>query len=602
MWFKRILLAVPVIAVTMLPTFASDAKPKPQPLSSTELAARIDEFIESDLAAKGIEPAPLASDAEFHRRVYLDLGGRIPTGAEVRAFLADKAPERRTKLVEALLGSPHYVRHMANTWQTVMAPPAGSTQAGFRTWLDTRVRENAPYDSMVRDLLTAPMYNVAYAYGNAVNFEIVTLDLKFRNPNPVNPIVINPNFNLNPNKVKIKLAPKVGDKVDIVVNEIDFLVAPPQLAQAQQPVSVQPSPGAFFFEANEYKPENLAASTARRFLGIRLECAQCHNHPFSSWTRKQFWEFAAFFSGVQAPALNVYFTNQTNNFQLARISVPATSPPLGRAISIPGTDKVVEARFPDGKSPVWKDKVESRQALAEWLTAPSNPYFARTAANRLWAHFFGAGIIDPVDDEPSEDNPASHPELLAELTAQFVASKYDVKYLIRAITASKVYQRTSAASHASQNQPRLFASMAVKGLTPEQLFDSLALATGFQDPSGHQPGVIVPNTPRGDFLAMFSTQDKKTETQTSILQALTLMNGKLVADATSLTGTEKLLIGAATNADKLETLYLSTLSRLPRPEESSRMLRYLDSQPEARAAFADVFWALLNSSEFRFNH
>jgi hypothetical protein len=600
MWFKHILLAAPVIAVTILPTFASDANPKPRPLSSTELAARIDGFIESVLSAKRIEPAPLASDGEFHRRVYLDLAGRIPTEAEVRAFLADKAPERRSKLVEALLGSPHYVRHMANTWQTVMAPPAGSTQAGFRSWLDTRVRENAPYDSMVRDLLTAPMRNFAFGYGYEVispDIEILTLDVKVRNPNSVNPI-------LNPKPVKVLLVPKVRGKVDDLV-DTQVVGTPAQVALPSKAVSVQPSPGAFFFEANEYKPENLAASTARRFLGIRLECAQCHNHPFSSWTRKQFWEFAAFFSGVQAPAWNIQIISNSTNFQPVNYTVPTTSQPVRRTIAIPGTDKVVEARFPDGKSPVWKDNVESRQALAEWLTAPSNPYFARTAANRLWAHFFGAGIIDPVDDEPSEDNPASHPELLEELTAQFVASKYDVKYLIRAITASKAYQRTSAASHASQNQPRLFARMAVKGLTPEQLFDSLALATGFQDPSGHQPGVIIPNTPRGDFLAMFSTQDKKTETQTSILQALTLMNGKIVADATSMTASPKLVSlhsGAATNVDKLETLYLSTLSRLPRPEESTRMLRYLDSQPDARPAFADVFWALLNSSEFRFNH
>ena len=153
MWIKRVLLAAPVIAFTMLPTFGSDAKPMPQPpssmvgqtfLSAEKLAARIDEFIESSLSAKGIEPAPLASDTEFHRRVYLDLAGRIPTEAEVRSFLGDKAPDRRAKLVESLLGSPHYVRHMASTWQAVMAPPAGSTQAGFRTWFETRVRENAP--------------------------------------------------------------------------------------------------------------------------------------------------------------------------------------------------------------------------------------------------------------------------------------------------------------------------------------------------------------------------------------------------------------------------------------------------------------------------
>jgi hypothetical protein len=600
MCFQRILLAMPVIAIIVFPTFATapDARPTPPPPSATELAARIDGFIESALSAKGIEPAPLASDAEFHRRVYLDLAGRIPTEAEVRAFLGDKAPERRTRLVETLLGSPHYVRHMSNTWQTVMAPSAGNTQNGFRSWLETRVQQNAPYDSMVRDLLTAPMNNAPFGYNildvsESVDVEILLLKQAINNPNSINPIPVNPNpEKINRDPVKPFKLPNVRKAK--VPDEVKVVIAQPQ----------QDSPAAFYFGANEYKPENLAASTARRFLGVRLECAQCHNHPTSSWTRKQFWEFAAFFSGVQAPASNFYINNPKNNFPVT-IAAPTTNQPVVRTITIPGTDKQVEARFPDGKSPVWKDNVESRHALAEWLTSPANPYFARTAANRLWAHFFGAGIIDPVDDEPTEDNPASHPKLLAELTAQFVANKHDVKYLIRAITASKAYQRTSAASHVNQNQPRLFARMAVKGLTPEQLFDSLALATGFQDPSGHQPGVIVPNTPRGDFLIMFSTQDNKTETQTSILQALTLMNGKLVADATSLTGSQKLaslLNGAGTNAEKIGTLYLSTLSRLPRPEESSRMLRYMESQPDAREAFADIFWALLNSSEFRFNH
>lgn len=589
MWRTPILLAAATIAG--LPTLAmADNAATNRTLSAAELAAKIDGFIESALTAKGIEPAPLASDAEFHRRVYLDLAGRIPTEAEVRAFLNDRSPERRTRLVETLLGSPDYVRHLANSWQTVLAPGAGSSQAGFRSWLETRVQQNAPYDAMVRDLLTAPTYNLAHLddVKNAV-FN------RNKNPRSFNPVFVNPHVKLNPNPVKRKFAPKAVPETLLI-----------QIAAVEQPaVSTDVSPGAFFFEANEYKPENLAASTARRFLGVRLECAQCHNHPFSKWTRKQFWEFAAFFSGVQPPPANFYVTNAMNSVDLVTIQVAAITPPMGREMTIPGTDKVVQARFPDGRSPEWKDGLDSRQALGEWLTAPSNPYFARTAANRLWAHFFGVGIIDPIDDEPTEENPASHPELLAELTAQFVANKHDVKYLIRAITASRAYQRSSAASHVSQNQPRLFARMAVKGLTPEQLFDSLALATGFQDPNGHPPGVIVPNTPRGDFLQMFSTQDGKTETQTSILQALTLMNGKLITNATDVTANQKLaalLDGAGTNVEKLGSLYLNTLSRLPRPEESARLLEYLDSQPDARAALADAFWALLNSSEFRFNH
>jgi hypothetical protein len=590
MGFKSIVLTAPVIVVIVFPVLATseDAKHRPLPLGATELAAKIDAFIEAALSAKGIEPAPLASDAEFHRRVYLDLAGRIPTEAEVRTFLANTAPDRRAKLVDALLGSPYYAQHMTTTWQAVMAPPSANAQA-FRSWLGGRVQENVPFDRMVRELLTVPTYNIGYGkYGQGSKILIETFEPKVKKPIIFDPVEV------SPNAVKVKPKPKVGGKKEIVdVIELEILLQ-------------QGSPAAFFFEANEYKPENLAASVARRFLGVRLECAQCHNHPFSSWTRKQFWELAAFFADV-GPPVNIYSEIKTPkaSFEPVTVRVQGTNPPPGRTIAIPGTNKVVEARFPDGQSPVWKNNVGSVQTLAEWLTSPSNPYFARTAANRLWAHFFGVGIIDPVDDEPTEDNLPSHPELLAELTSQFVANKYDVKYLIRAITATRAYQRTSAASHASQHPPRLFARMAVKGLTGEQLFDSLALATGYQDPSGHQPGVIVPNTPRGDFLLMFSNQEQKTETQTSILQALTLMNGKLVTDATSITGSNKLaslLSGAGTNAEKLESLYLSTLSRLPRAHEEERLLQYLNSQPDARVALADVFWALLNSAEFRFNH
>src|SRR5262249_9556219 len=148
----------------------------------------------------------------------------------------------------------------------------------------------------------------------------------------------------------------------------------------------------------------------------------------------------------------------------------------GKEIGIPGTGKVVPAKFLDGSAPVWKDGVDSRVTLADWLVSGQNPYFAQTAANRLWANFMGIGIHDPVDDEPSEESPSSHPELLAELGQQFVAHNFDVKYLMRAIALSKAYQRTSTVTHPSQNDSRLFARMAVKGMSPEQLFDSLALA------------------------------------------------------------------------------------------------------------------------------
>ena len=510
-------------------------------LDAKALAARIDHHINARLNERGVKPAPLADDAEFLRRVYLDLIGRIPRVAEARAFLQDKSPDRRSRLVERLLDSHLYVGHFANTWTAAILPNNNNQfrqnfALAFRPWIEKQVRENVPYDVMVRDLLTTP------AAGS------------------VNPLV--------------RVAPSAGNR---------------------QPV---PTPLAFY-QANELKPENLAASTSRVFLGVRLECAQCHDHPFASWKRKQFWEYAAFFAAVQP-----------SRIVLGRGLRQPGPRPDAHSLKIPGTEKVVEARFLDGAAPEFGSPVNPRSKLADWVTADSNPYFARTGANRIWAHFFGIGLIDPIDDEPTTENPASHHELLADLTRQFVAHKYDVKYLIRAITASQAYQRTSAATDPGQNDPRLFARMALRGMTPEQLFDSLAQATGFRELVGVPVrGGFNPAAPRAQFLVKFASQERKTETQTSILQALSLMNGKFIADATSLQRSTTLaaVVDAPflSTARRIETLYLAALTRTPRPEELARMTAYVESggpRGDQAAALADVFWVLLNSSEFILNH
>jgi hypothetical protein len=343
-----------------------------------------------------------------------------------------------------------------------------------------------------------------------------------------------------------------------------------------------PFPAAYFF-ANERRADNIAASTSRIFLGVRLECAQCHNHPFASWTRQQFWQFAAFFDESRG----------------------------GRTSIIPATGKIAEAGFLDGTTPPWKNASDSRTVLADWVTSRDNPRFARTAVNRLWAHFFGIGIIDPMDDEATDENPPSHPQLLAELSFQFVANDCDMKYLIRAITLSKAYQRTSMAAGPRPSSPRLFARMAVRGMSADQLFDSLALATGYQEPAfppqQRGGGLELPKTPREEFRALFDARDRKTETKTSILQILALLNGKLVADATSLTRSKtlsELTKASLSHAERIETLYLATLSRRPRDDEAQRMLAYVNLRNESqqRAALSDVFWALLNCPEFVFNH
>jgi hypothetical protein len=508
-------------------------------LSAEQLADRIDELLEARWREKEIQPAPLADDAEFLRRLSLDIGGRIPAVQDVRRFIGDKATDKRRKAVDELLKSPLYSTHFAAVWRALMVPDSNNpflqgTGPQLESWLKIRLRENAHYDRMVREIITTPV---------------------------------------------------VGQ---------GGMMRPGMTPRAGEPT---PFP---FYQAQELKPENLAAATSRLFLGVKLECAQCHNHPFAKWKREQFWEYAAFFAGITTPTVPgpVVATNERTD---------------KREIRIMGTDKVVQARFLDNGEPKWSEKHTTRETLADWVTSPENPYFARAAANRLWAHFFGVGIIEPVDEE-SDENPPSHPELLNELARQFMLHSFDMKYLVRAIAYSKAYQRSSSWDSADMPDPRLFARMSIKGLTAEQLYDSIVEATRYKEqpeiPDPRNQGLIQPVGARAEFISRFSNRsDKRTEFQTSILQALALMNGKFVSDATSVQNSVTLagVIDAPwmKTTDKLESLYLSALSRKPRPEELDRLVKYVERggpSGDKDKALADVFWTLLNSSEFILNH
>ncbi|GIW81529.1 MAG: hypothetical protein KatS3mg105_3336 [Gemmatales bacterium] len=506
----------------------------PEVTEALKLSSTIDRLIEVRIKDAGIRPAPLASDAEFMRRVYLDLAGRIPRVSEVRAFLDDKRPDKRARLVEQILRSAAYVNHMTNTWNRLLLPESNNRRfldQTFRAWLAQRFRDNVAYDTMVRELITAP---VGYSQGRSLS----------------------------------------------------------RSTGAGQAIA--------FYQANEFKPENLAASVSRIFLGVKLECAQCHNHPFAEYKRTQFWQLAAFFAGIRSTSRNGFVTT-------------ASESPRVNKIKIPDTETEVVARFLDGTEPDMTSDLPLRQILADWVTSPTNPYFAKATVNRFWAHFFGIGFVDPVD-EPSEGNPPSHPELLEEMGRQFAAHQFDLKYLIRAIVNSKTYQRTSEVD-GEEPEPRLFACMAIKGLTAEQFWDSLVQATGYRqtNPQAGRQTVFTQTTARQQFLAMFASQERPTEYQSSILQALMLMNGDFIGSATDGANLEKTERLAAiwdapfldTTAKKVEVLFLATLSRMPSAEELDRMVRYVDSggpKKNPRAAIADVFWALLNSSEFMFNH
>jgi hypothetical protein len=352
-----------------------------------------------------------------------------------------------------------------------------------------------------------------------------------------------------------------------------------------------------FFLANENRPEDLASRTSRLLLGVKLECAQCHDDRSGGpWKRTQFWEYAAFFTGLR--------TDQDNS----GVVVAPREQKVGPArIQVGGSAAWVEARFLDGGRPEWRRNVRPRQALAEWIARGDNPWFARAAVNRLWQYFFGTGLIDPVDGLGTQDNPPSHPELLEELVRQFVAHDFDLKYLIRALTGSQTYQRSSRQTHPRQAEPRLFARAASRALTPDQLYDSLVLATGYRPESvrGAVMGPARAGASRAAFLAPFDDPNSQpVDFQATIQQALMMMNGRLTEEATRPGKSATVAAVLASNrpmARRIEELYLVALSRKPRPPETRRLLDYTANR-ESNQALRDILWSLLNSTEFVLNH
>ena len=487
------------------------------------LAARIDELVSARLAKEGVSAAPAADDAEFFRRLSLDLNGRIPTLAQLNDFLDDDRPNKRRLWVDELLQGPDnvalYVGHFTRFWRrqllahTPPVPP--EVVAPLEGWLHKQIQANTPYDRMIRALLT------------------------------------------------------------------------------------DPAAGAFF-QANENKPENLAARTSRLLLGVRLECAQCHDdRSGGSWKRRQFWEYAAFFTGLRdqdVPTTDAFVALGANRQK-----------PGSARIRIGETDLWAETRFPDGTRPQWKQDTTPLAALADWTVRGDNPWFARAAVNRLWHYFFGVGLIEPVDGLGLSDNPASHPELLDELAQQLVAHDFDLRYLIRAITGSQAYQRSSRQTHPSQANPRLFARAVVRGLSPEQLRDSVIVATGYRPKQSAESSPAYGETPQSEFLAAFDDPgDRPADVQVSIQQALVMMNSKFLEEVTApdRSATLSAVLGGKPSrptARRIEELYLVTLSRKPRPDEVARLLKHADAG-DRKQALADILWSLLNSTEFVLNH
>ena len=357
---------------------------------------------------------------------------------------------------------------------------------------------------------------------------------------------------------------------------------------------------ALYYTSLDLSPEKLASSTARIFLGLQIECAQCHDHPFDHWKQTDFWGYAAFFARLRQPEMgNPGLRGRARLIDLDEGDV-----------KLPGTENVVFPKYPAGLSPGAKELGTRREQLAVWMASRDNPFLSRAGVNRVWWHLFGRGLVEPVDDLGRQNAP-SHAEVLDELTVYFVRSGFDLCELYRTLANTDTYQRTSAWMQELTPPAELYAHAPVKTLTAEQLYDSVNRVL-HRRPQSMMPGLNI-NSPlldqqRQTFIAKVQSSGRNfLEYQAGVLQALALLNGNDLAEATD--PERSPLLGSLQapffgDEDRVRALFLATFSRQPNEVEltacSSQLGRYSDS--DRQRGYSDILWALLNSAEFALNH
>jgi hypothetical protein len=342
-----------------------------------------------------------------------------------------------------------------------------------------------------------------------------------------------------------------------------------------------------------------AENVAQVFMGIRTQCAQCHNHPFDRWTMDDYYSFAAFFAQIGRKQGEDY--RETIVFNSG-----------GGDVKHPVGGRVMAPKFLGGAAPDTNGK-DRREVLVKWLASPDNPYFATSVANRVWAHFFGLGIVEPVDDV-RVSNPASNPELYEALGAKFTSYNYDFKQLVRDICNSQTYQRASAANASNAEDTKNFSHSRIRRIPAENLLDCLSQVTGVQEkfqglPLGARAVQIADGNASNYFLTSFGRSPRQTvcaaeaTTEPTLSQALHMINGDTLTRQISQSGQlQKMLDAGQKPMQVLESVYIACLSRKPSPEETQKFEALLAAEPNPRTAVDDILWAVLNSREFLFNH
>jgi len=505
-------------------------RPGPQVAGTDEKGFNaIDDLVQANLRRMNLRASGLADDAEFLRRVYLDVAGRLPSADEAREFLGSTSDGKRERLVETLLDLPEYADFWAQKWSDLLRVDRlalGAPNAfAYYSWIHEAVAQNRPLDIFARDLLLA-----------------------------------------------------------------------------EGPLTEQPA--GYFLKASK-KSGELAATVSQVFLGIRITCAECHQHPYDRWTQGDYHGMRAFFEQVKYKKLG-----GTTAEDVVEALVVEGSP----EVKHPRTKQVIHAHALGTAMPEKAPEGDRRVALAAWLTASDNPWFARNLANRFWAHFFGRGLVEPVDDVRAT-NPPSNPELLDALARKFVESRFDAKEMIRFITASRAYQVASKPNQTNEADAQNFSRALFRRMPAETLLDAVCGVTGVSEkftgvPEGTRAVQLWDSQQQHYFLKLFGRPQRITPceceraTGASIAQALHLMNAPgIQAKLTHRGGSIERWAAMQDDARMIEDVYLTCLARIPDSAEKNTAREYLTSHPtKRRQAVEDLVWSLLNSLEFVFNH
>ncbi len=500
-------------ALVILTTNATSPCAEPD---AVKLAMDINRHIDNQLKSQHIAKASQADDAEFVRRIHLDLHGMIPTYGETTRFLADKNPERRSKLISELIADKRYGEYLGDIWQgyliSLLADDRRKRADMLRKWLAEQFNQNS---------------------WNQIVTELVTATGKIEH----NPAVI-------------------------------YLVEGRNLRTVQ----------------------DLTDLASRYFLGVRLSCAQCHDHPFVAWKQQEFWGMAAFFSQIQTPGKSkvVYQVGVRDNPEITLESLKDGT-----------TDGFmsIQPTFLGGETRVSDSSIPNRVALAKWMTSEKNPYFAKAMVNRTWWRLFGRGLVNPVDDMHPANAP-SHPELLDFLAKRFVESGFDHKFITKAMLLSEAYQRTSKPGNDPEKQIAIFGRMPLKVLAGGQLYDSLVTILGEPVRKGG-----VQSDARSEFIQFFTDDGEPNTTsyRRGIPHLLRQMNSEQFAR--NISSLSLVTFGQGRSADEVASeLFLKVLSRKPSAVELNIFRESVAHSSSLEASTRELAWALLMTSEFSLNH